>query len=102
MSIPAAKGIVAKDIRVTTLSGAAVTVMCDPTTVRSYSSSEHSRTLGARFADRAHPAIECIDLDRRRVRVFERSFPADRGRKMSMRGDCGLRLGGCYTIDGVG
>jgi len=92
MFIPTAKAVFAKNIHVTTLSGAPVTVMCNSTEVRSYSSSECFWTLGeVRFADRAYLAIEYIDPDRRGIQVLEWSFPADCSRGTSVRRDCGLR-----------
>ncbi len=36
LMIPTAKAVVAKNIRMTTLTGEPVTVICDPATVRSY------------------------------------------------------------------
>ena len=95
MFIPIAKAVVAKNIHVMTLSGAPVTVMCNSTEVRSYSSSECLWTLDeVRFVDRAYPAIECIDLDRRGIQVLEWSFPADCSRGTSVRRDYGLRWEG--------
>ena len=81
--IPTAKAIVAKDIYTETLSGAPVTVMCDPTTVRSYLLSRCSRTLGrVRFADYEYSATKRIDLDRRGVQMLERPLPGNRSGEM--------------------
>jgi hypothetical protein len=101
MFIPTAKEIVVKDIEVTTLSGAPVTVMCNSTAVRSHSSSGCFHTLGSvPFADVAYPAIERIDPDRRGVQVLEWSFRADCGRETSIR-NCRRFLEGYPTICGV-
>jgi len=66
-----AKEVVVKNVCTTTLSGAPVTAICDPATVRSYLLFLLSDVwVNSWFAD-------CIDLDGRRVHMSEWSFPAN-------------------------
>lgn len=88
MFILTVKAIVVKNIHMKTLSGAPVTAMYNSTAVRSYSLSGRFWTLGeVQFADRAYPAIDCIDLDRCGFQVLGWSFPADCSSEINIRRD---------------